>query len=102
MKKYRNKITAIDGIKFASKAEANRYLELRIMQQAGVIKDLVLQPEYRLAVDGLLICKYRADFAYTDKGSTVVEDVKGFKTPVYRLKKKMMAAILGIDVQEVA
>lgn len=96
-RKYRNKKTIVDGIKFDSKAEAQRYVELRLMQRTGLIKDLILQPEYELQPkfekNGV---KYRrivyiADFSYirVKDGRTVVEDTKGFKTSVYSLKKKM-------------
>lgn len=95
--KYHSKKTKFDGITFDSKAEALRYCELKILQQAGVIKDLRLQPEYILQEgfkkNGKTYRKiaYRADFEYFDneKGKVIVEDVKGMETEVYKLKKKM-------------
>lgn len=99
--KYRNKKTVVDGIKFDSQREATRYSVLKIMQAAGVISDLRLQVPYVITVNGLKICKYVADFVYIDKGREVVEDVKGMKTPTYNLKKKLMKAVHGIEIQEV-
>lgn len=94
--KYHSKKTTIDGIKFDSKKEAQRYVELKTLETAGRIKSLVLQPEFVLIPsfkkNGKAYRKtvYRADFGYLDKnGNYIVEDVKGFKTDVYRLKKKM-------------
>lgn len=99
--KYRNKKTVVDGIKFDSQREATRYSVLKIMQAAGVISDLRLQVPYVINVNGLKICKYVADFVYIDRGREVVEDVKGMKTPTYNLKKKLMKAVHGIEIQEV-
>ena len=99
--KYRNKKTVVDGIKFDSQREATRYSVLKIMQAAGVISDLRLQVPYVITVNGLKICKYVADFVYVDRGREVVEDVKGMKTPTYNLKKKLMKAVHGIEIQEV-
>jgi hypothetical protein len=101
--KFRNKRTEVDGITFASKAEARRYQELKILQKGGSISSLELQPRFKLEVNGELICVYVADFRYKDHkdGSGVVEDVKGFVTPEFRLKKKLMKAIHGIEIQEI-
>ena len=71
------------------------------MLAAGIISDLRLQVPYVITVNGLKICKYVADFVYIDKGYEVVEDVKGMKTPTYNLKKKLMKAVHGIEIQEV-
>jgi len=95
--KYRNKKTIVDGIPFDSKKEARRYQELKLMTRGGLIKKLELQPEFEILPayrrNGKKIekIKYIADFKYIDtkRGITVVEDVKGFKTDVYKLKKKM-------------
>lgn len=91
--KYGNKKTEVDGIKFDSKKEALRYGELRILEMGGVIHNLKLQPTFKLIVGGLPICKYRADFAYLEDGIETVEDVKGFKTPEYKLKAKLFRAL---------
>lgn len=95
--KYGAVPTVVDGVRFASKKEAKRYWELKLLK----VKALVLQPEYELVVNGVLICKYRADFAYDGETHKIVEDVKGVKTAVYKLKKKLMLAIHGIEIQEV-
>lgn len=100
--KYHAVPTVIDGIRFASKAEARRYQELLVLQRAGEIRELELQPRYRLHVNGWKLGEYRADFRYrTRDGETVVEDVKGMLTPMYRWKKKHVAAEYGVDVVEV-
>lgn len=101
--KYGNKRVTIDGKKFDSKAEGARYVELKRMQEGGVISGLKTQEEFALPVNGALICKYRADFIYLDSdGNRVAEDVKGGPvTPVYTLKKKLMKAIHGIEIKEV-
>ena len=88
--KYHNKITPCEGIRFHSKAEATRYQELRLLERAKEISSLELQPAFPLhSANGEAICKYIADFKYVNKdGLRVVEDKKGFKTPVYIIKKK--------------
>lgn len=105
--KYRNARTAIDGIKFASKKEAKRYAELKLRERAGEITQLRCHPRYELAIKGILICTYVADFAYVRllppaRGGqwVVVEDVKSdaTKTAVFVIKSKLMKAIHGIDI----
>lgn len=106
MRKYRNVPTVVDGINFSSKAEARRYGELLLLQKAGEIAALELQPKFVLTVNGVKVCKYFGDFAYVAvNGARVVEDVKSAATrtnPVYRLKKKLLKACEGIDIREVA
>lgn len=101
--KYRAKPTQVDGIQFASKREARRYGELKMLARAGQIACLELQPSYVLTVGGVKVGVYRADFRYRDvrSGALVVEDSKGFRTPVYRLKKKIVEALYGIEISEV-
>lgn len=99
--KYRAKKTTLDGIQFASKKEADRYWELKILQKQNKIRNLKLQVPYVLYVNNHNICKYIADFVYDDsQGNSIVEDVKGMPTPAYRLKKKLMKAIYGINISE--
>ena len=80
--KYKNKKVEIDGIKFDSKKEANRYCELKLLERAGKIFDLKLQPRFLLQENFKYKNKtyrkieYVADFEYTENGQTVVEDVK--------------------------
>lgn len=100
--KYKAVPTAVDGIIFASKKEAARYVELKILLKIGEISQLELQRPFELRVNGVLVCKYIADFVYLDKdGREVVEDVKGMKTAVYRLKSKLMIAVHGLRIVEV-
>lgn len=100
--KYHAKRTTIDGITFASKAEARRYVELKALQSVSGIYDLELQTPFILHVKGIKLGTYRADFVYFDStGKRIVEDVKGFKTPLYNWKKKHVAAEYGIEIQEV-
>jgi glutamine synthetase type III len=126
--KYGAVRTEVDGITFASKAEARRYAELRLLEKAGEITKLQLQPKFDIYVDNFTVaerlkasarraslprvkvCTYVADFAYdiktlsaseNDRYERVVEDVKGMKTPVYRLKKKLVEAQYGIRIQEI-
>ena len=99
-RKYRNTKTVIDGIKFDSKLEAERYAQLKIMERAGVIRNLELQPEYELIPsfrkNGKTWRKtaYKADFRYilVEDDITIIEDVKGSTeviTDVFRLKQKL-------------
>lgn len=98
--KYGNQKCKIDGFTFDSQKEGRRYAELKILLRAGKIKDLELQKQFELQpafrdCEGKWIrpIYYRADFVYYDNEleKPVVEDVKGFKTEGYKLKKKMMA-----------
>jgi len=98
--KYRNKKTEVDGILFDSRKEALRYKELRLLEKAGEIRGLTLQKRYDFEISGIKLGFYKADFVYNEGSRAVVEDVKGVKTPVYRLKKKLMKAIYDIDILE--
>jgi hypothetical protein len=105
MSKYHATPTEVDGIRFASKAEARRYGELLLMEREGEIMDIRLQPRFPLLVNSVKVGTYVADFMYLIPGQppvSVVEDVKGAKTPVYRLKKKIVEAQYGIEIQEVS
>lgn len=82
-----------DGIVFASKAEMVRYDELKMLERCGKISELELQPKFLLIPKlnkGDRATYYIADFAYTKEGERIVEDVKGFKTAVYKLKIKLL------------
>lgn len=100
--KYRAVKTKLNGIVFDSKKEAKRYCELRLLEKADEISDLEIHVVYHLDVHGYHICNYEADFVYRkkDEDKRTVEDVKGFRTPEYRLKKELMKAIHGIDIVE--
>lgn len=122
--KYNAKRTVVDNITFASKAEAKRYGELKMLEKAGEIRGLVLQPWFVLCVpmlgplavedfnkaplsnERVIIGRYVADFMYERPRSLgwwerVVEDVKGMKTDTYKLKKKMFEAQYGISITEI-
>lgn len=123
--KYGNKKTYAYGIEFDSKKEASRYVELKLMQDQGIIKNLELQKKYVLIPaqyepstetytkgkhkgepkHGKLIereCAYVADFDYIDEnGRHVVEDTKGMVTKDYILKRKMLLYFYGIRIREV-
>jgi len=99
--KYRAKPTEVDGILFASKGEAHRYRQLCLRVRAGEISDLELQPRYPLVVNGVNVGTYVADFRYVENGQTVTEDYKGFRTPLFKMKAKLVRALYGIVVQEV-
>lgn len=102
--KYRAKPTVVDGIRFASKKEAKRYEILVLLARAGEIADLELQPRYPLRVNGFLVTTYVADFRYRERRDgqwvKVVEDVKGFRTREYNIKRKLMRAIHDIRIRE--
>lgn len=103
MSKYHARRTEVDNIWFDSQKEANRYSDLKLLVRAGTIHDLELQPEFPIVVNGQKICVYRADFAYKGlDGKRTIEDVKSgpTKTPVYRLKKRLVEAIYGIRILE--
>ena len=99
-RKYHNKKTVADGIKFDSRLEAERYAQLKMMERAGAIRDLELQPEYELIPsfkkDGKTWRRtvYKADFRYilAEGDRIIIEDVKGSTaviTDVFRLKQKL-------------
>ena len=97
MNKYHNKKVIYNGITFDSIKEKNRYIELKLLERAGLIKDLKLQYEFELQPAFILNKKkirkisYIADFYYFDNklNDYVVEDTKGMRTEIYRIKKKM-------------
>ena len=103
--KYGNRKITIDGITFDSTKEAQRYGELKMLQRAGKISDLELQKPFELIpkMPGERACYYIADFDYLDQetGKRVVEDVKGYKDPVYRIKRKLMQYVYGIRIVEI-
>lgn len=106
--KYGAKATVLAGIRFASQAEARRYQELLLLAQAGEIRELELQPAYPIIVHGpdhrpRIVCAAIFDFRYRAgrEGILTVEDVKGVRTPVYRLKKKLVEAIYGVTITEI-
>ena len=97
------KVTAPDGQKFDSKKEYKHYVVLKLLERAGKISDLQRQVRFELIPkqDGETACHYVADFVYQKDGKRIVEDVKGYKTEVYKIKKKLMLYVHGIKIQEV-
>lgn len=116
--KYKAKKVTVEGITFDSQKEAKRFQELYLLERAGKVEDLRRQVKYVLIPAqyepdtvgvrggkrrGKLIereCSYVADFVYTENGKLVVEDAKGFKTPEYKIKKKLMLSVYGIRIKE--
>ena len=106
--KYGNKKIEVLGIKFDSKREARRYLDLKAAESAGVIHNLRLQVKYLLIpsqrIDGRVVereVSYVADFVFEENGETVVEDTKGHRTKDYIIKRKLMLYVHGIRIREV-
>lgn len=105
--KYKNKRTTVEGRAFDSQAEARHYQELLLRQRAGEIDGLRCQVRWPLDVNGENVGAYVADFTYRLAGHSemIVVDVKSPATQAnstYRLKKKLVKAIYGIEIQEVA
>jgi hypothetical protein len=106
--KFRNVRVEVDGIKFHSKAEAHRYTELKLMEKAGLIRNLKLQVPFPIVINEIKVCTYISDFTYDEEvewvagksWQQIVEDVKGMKTATYQLKKRLMKAVLGITIRE--
>lgn len=103
--KFNNVPQTVDGLRFDSKKEAARYIELKLLERIGQVRDLVADKKvlrFPLDVNGVHICIYEADFAYFDEvtKASVVEDAKGVRTPEYKIKKKLMKAIYEIEIRE--
>lgn len=109
MSKYNSKKIVVDGQKFDSKKEARRYQELLLLEKAGEIKNLSRQVKFVLIPsqrdeNGKVVereCSYKADFTYEEGIKTVVEDVKGYRTKEYIIKRKLMLYQYGIRIREV-
>ena len=112
--KYKNRKVIIDGHAFDSKKEGKRYIDLKLLQRAGQIKDLRMQVSFELMAGVKFenekrkkpAMRYVADFVYTDvkTGLQVVEDVKSAMTrklPAYRQKKHLMMSVHGIEIREI-
>lgn len=106
--KYNAVRTEVDGIKFDSKAEAKQYGELRVREMNGEIRNLVVEKKrltYPFVINGIKVGAYEADYRYFDValGKVIVADKKSWPTrqnPVYKLKKKLMLAVHGIEITE--
>jgi len=106
--KYHSRKIVVDGEKFDSKVEYQRWCELQLLERAKQITDLKRQVTFELIpsqrVGGRVVeksVKYIADFTYYEVGQYVVEDVKGVKTPEYIIKRKLMLFRHGIQVKEI-
>ena len=109
-RKYGNKKVELDGVVFDSAKEAKRWSELVLLQKAGEINFLRRQVPFELipkqTIDDKVVeraCTYIADFVYMEKGKKelTVEDTKGFKTPEYIIKRKLMLREYGIRIMEI-
>jgi hypothetical protein len=96
--KFNAKPTQCDGIKFSSKKEAKRYTELRLAQQAGLVEMFLRQVPFHLPAGIKYICDF---MVFWQDGSVTVEDVKGYKTDIYILKKKQVETIYPIEITEI-
>lgn len=92
--KFRNKKTLQDGVLFDSKGEANRWVELQLIQKSGQIRNLERQVRIPCLINGKKVFTYVADFMYHDTVTreNVIEDFKGMETDVFKLKKKILEA----------
>ena len=109
--KYRNKPCQVGAEKYRSQRERNRHQELLLLERAGHITGLLREVPFVLAPGVKLLgenrarpdLKYVADYVYSDArtGKVTIEDAKGMRTPVFRLKKHLMKTVLGLDVIEV-
>lgn len=107
--KYGNRKVKRDGMIFDSIKEYNRFRELKILERAGKIIHLKRQVPFSVIPpqrdeEGKVIervVKYIADFTYLENGELVVEDTKGFKTPEYIIKRKLMLKEYGVRIREV-
>jgi len=104
--KYNAISTKVDGIFFASKKEAKRYGELKLLEKAGEISDLRLQTRWplfcgdtRLLTPSGRVMVYISDFDYRENDELIIEDPKGMRTEVYRIKKAIMQAN-GYEIRE--
>lgn len=103
--KYHAKESVFKGVKYDSQREAEFAECLDLLAKIGEVSDVKIQVPYKIEINGQLICRYVADFVVTYSDNRVeVIDVKSpytAKLPVYRLKKKLMKAVLGIEIKEV-
>lgn len=108
MNKYHNQTAVVDGKRFDSRKEARRYQELRLLERSGAISDLKTQVPFLLipaqkddagkTIERAVM--YYADFTYNEGGQYVVEDAKGCRTDVYKIKRKLMLSVYGIKIRE--
>ncbi len=104
--KYHAEKVTIDGIPFDSKKEGARYQQLKMLERAGQISNLTLQKVFELSPAAIIHgrkkppLRYIADFVYVEKGQPVVEDCKGFRDAVYKIKRHLVKNVYGLDILE--
>lgn len=91
--KYGAKPQVVDGVRFASKAEAKRDAELQLLAKAGAIQRLERQPRFVLYANGEKVCTYVADWRYFEGTREVIEDKKGVQTPAFKIKFALAKAL---------
>lgn len=100
--KYRNTIVEIDGIKFRSKKEGQRYVELKMLMKCGDVIDFRMQVPFEVSKANGKNIRYFLDFeVYWKSGTITYEDVKGKRLPLYKLKKSLVKEKYGIDIAEI-
>lgn len=99
--KYNAQGRYVDDIWFDSGIEAERYGELKLLAVSGKIKNLKVHVPFKIFVNDVLVSKYEADFVYEENGKKVVEDTKGYVTPLYKVNRALMLAVHGIKIKEV-
>lgn len=106
--KYKNVKVEFDGMTFDSKRELEYYKRLLLLKRSGEVTKIDRQVVFEInayPIDGRScqsLCKYVADFVITKSdGSAEVIDVKGVRTPVYKLKKKLLKLLYEIEIIEV-
>jgi|SRR6185503_8896734 len=102
--KYRNKKVIHEGDTFDSIKELNEYVKLQLLAKQGYLWDLKRQVKFDIVVNGVKICSYIADMCYSDIEGFHVVDIKSEitkKLPVFRLKQKLMKAVLGITIETI-
>lgn len=102
-RKYGNEPARVDGYTFDSQAEARHYRDLRAAELGGAISDLRIKTRYPLIVNGVECGYYEDDFNFLHDGERVIVDVKSAatRTPLYRLKKRIVEALYGVRISEV-
>lgn len=101
--KYRNTPVVVDGVRFQSKREAEYYAELKLREKAGEVYEVEMQRPFAIVINGQLVCTYKSDFHFYDAIAERrrVVDTKGYATPEFKLKKKLMKAVLGLEIEVV-
>ena len=98
--KYKNKRIEVDGVMFDSMAEARRWKQLLLLERAGKITRLERQVKFPIVLNDQHMFTWIADFVYYEGLVKVTEDVKGYKTPVYKMKKKLVECLYGFKILE--